>query len=331
MACRRTPGDGRSSAGRARRAASRATCERGRRAPPRSASRPPREPRASRPAGLAREHVLRPCCSRTTPTTRPKHVAATLRGAGPRGLAAMPAARSTGVWWLRPLLACRAQPSTPTHARGCAGSTTKPTPTPATAATRSATHRAGAARRTRLSGDARACGGAAGRGRGAARRPCRARRARCVRGRDARLRASSRARRAPRGNVLRWFLREQRLPSPSRARLADALASCSATLPARGSNRHAGAESASPRPTRRPVRPVDPIVRVARPEHVVPHGTLRLSRRLGVGIAARHSRTLRHIRSGSRGERIRLTGQPRRNVADLLREARAAGSGRRCR
>jgi tRNA(Ile)-lysidine synthase len=128
-------------------------------------------------------------------------------------------------------------------------------------------------------------------------------------------------------NLLRWFLRQQGLPAPSRARLAAMLRQLvHADAGARVSVRHAGAaigvhrgriivHRAESEPFARGWDGADSVA--------LPHGTLTLVPGLGSGISARHLRTPGvTIRSGVDGERLALAGRAaRRPVADLLREA----------
>ena len=128
-------------------------------------------------------------------------------------------------------------------------------------------------------------------------------------------------------NLLRWFLRQQGLQAPSRARLAAMLRQLvHADADARVSVRHAGAavgvhrgriivHRAECEPFARGWDGADSVT--------LPHGTLSLVPGLGSGIAARHLRTPGvTIRSGVDGERLALAGRvARRPVADLLREA----------
>jgi tRNA(Ile)-lysidine synthase len=129
------------------------------------------------------------------------------------------------------------------------------------------------------------------------------------------------------GNVLRWFLREQRLPAPSRARLGEAVRQLQRNgADSRIALRHGGAELGV-----HAGRLVVHRLEVAPYRHawdgaeqwVMPHGTLTFASVRGAGIAARHvGATTLTIRSGVAGERLRLPGRDtRRNVADLLREA----------
>ena len=236
-------------------------CERGRRARRadqrrgRSAIRPLRRPRAR----LRAITVLRPCCSRTTPTTRPKHCCCNCCAVpGRAGSPRCPPRASTAVRWLRPWLdvpraalddyagSRAAAPHRRRIQRRCTLSSQRAAPR----------RRAGAARyRTRVSGYARAGRGTAGRRGRAPRRPGRARRARCVRRRDARLRRLRTARRAPRG--------ERAAVVPARAAPAGGGASAPCQRPCavaaqhcrladRDPPRRCGARRA-PRPTRRPV------------------------------------------------------------------------------
>ena len=142
---------------------------------------------------------------------------------------------------------------------------------------------------------------------------------------DCALFASLDARRG--GNVLRWFLREQRLPAPSRARLGEAIRQLQRSgADSRIALRHGGAElgvHAGRLVVHRPE--VEPYRRAwdGAAQWAMPHGTLTLASVRGAGIAARHvGATTVTIRSGVAGERLRLPGRDtRRNVADLLREA----------
>ena len=128
-------------------------------------------------------------------------------------------------------------------------------------------------------------------------------------------------------NLLRWFLRQQGLPAPSQARLAAMMQQLvHAEADARVSLRHAGASIGVHRGR----------ILVHRPECepfacgwdgtdsvALPHGTLMLVPGVGHGIAARHLRASGvTIRSGVAGERLGLAGRAaRRPVSDLLREA----------
>jgi tRNA(Ile)-lysidine synthase len=136
-------------------------------------------------------------------------------------------------------------------------------------------------------------------------------------------------------NVLRWFLREQQLPAPSRARLAEAVRQLQRySADSRIALRHGGAElgvHAGRLVVHRPE--VEPFRRAwdGAAQWVMPHGTLTFASVRGAGIAARHvEATNVTIRSGVAGERLRLRGRDtRRNVADLLREAGVARWDRR--
>ena len=128
-------------------------------------------------------------------------------------------------------------------------------------------------------------------------------------------------------NLLRWFLRQQGLPAPSRARLATMLRQLvHADADARVSVRHAGASVGVHR-GRIIVHRVEcePFARGwdGADSVTLPHGTLSLVPGRGSGIAARHLRAPGvTIRSGVDGERLALAGRAaRRPVADLLREA----------
>lgn len=132
---------------------------------------------------------------------------------------------------------------------------------------------------------------------------------------------------APRArNLLRWFLREQHLAAPSAARLEQMLRQLSDSGDdARVALVHDGAEIG--------VHRGRVFVHRGAPESFVhdwtgtnevalPHGTLAFAPALGSGIARRHLDSARvTIRAGMPGERLRIDGRARRAVADLLREA----------
>jgi len=140
-------------------------------------------------------------------------------------------------------------------------------------------------------------------------------------------RAALRSLGAPRArNLLRWFLRQHGLPAPSSARLAEMLRQLtSAAGDARTMLVHAGAELGVHR-GRVCVHPRAPDGYSLRwtgdGSIALPHGTVVLSATAGGGIATRHlAGTAVTLRSGTPGERLRIGGGLRRNVADLLREA----------
>ena len=128
-------------------------------------------------------------------------------------------------------------------------------------------------------------------------------------------------------NLLRWFLREQRLPAPSRARLAEMVRQLTgAAADARIEIAHAGARLSVHRGrivVHRPAPAAFACPWTGEDSIVLPHGTLRLERRCGAGIAIRHLGGTRvTIRSGAAGERLRFAAKgARRRVVDLLREA----------
>ena len=133
--------------------------------------------------------------------------------------------------------------------------------------------------------------------------------------------ASPRAR-----NLLRWFLREQRLRAPSAARLAQMLEQLtSAGDDARIALVHEGAEIGVHRGrvfVHRPAPAAYVHEWTGAREVALPHGTLAFAPALGSGIARRHLASARvTIRCGLPGERLRIDGRARRAVADLLREA----------
>lgn len=130
-------------------------------------------------------------------------------------------------------------------------------------------------------------------------------------------------------NVLRWFLREQRLAAASRARLREVVSQLQrAGSDTRIAIRH-GSAVLSVHRGRLVVRrqTVEPYCRAWSGADVVvmTHGALRLSRASGIGVAERHATSNPvTFRSGSDGERLRLPRRSRRRVADLLREAGVA-------
>ena len=237
-----------------------------------------------------------------------------LRGAGPRGLAAMPAARFDGVWWLRPWLDVpRAALDDYAGSRGLHHIDDE--------SNADARYRRNALRNAVVPALRDIAPGY----------PATLVRAAELQADAAALLDDLAALDARRGaNVLRWFLREQHLPAAARARLANALSQLlRSTAASRTEIRHAGAVLGVHRGRLvvqcKPVEPYSCVWSGA-DDVSMPHGALRLSRRLGVGIAARHAANATvTIRSGIRGERLRLPGRTtRRNVADLLREAGVA-------
>ena len=133
---------------------------------------------------------------------------------------------------------------------------------------------------------------------------------------------------APRArNLLRWFLRGRGLPAPTAARLAEMLRQIAAAdASPRLCIAHAGSEVSVHR-GRVIVHdpPPGPYARdwTGEPAIVLPHGRLLFVPGAGVGIAARLlAGAPTSIRSGLPGERLLLPGRRlRRAVADLLREA----------
>ena len=140
-------------------------------------------------------------------------------------------------------------------------------------------------------------------------------------------RAMLRALDAPRArNLLRWFLRRQRSVAPSAARLAQMLRQVTeAADDAHVALVHDGIELGvhrgrvfvhrpAPLAYERPWRDGEPIE--------LPHGTLAFAPAHGTGIARRHFDASHvTVRTGVPGERLRLDGRARRSVSDLLREA----------
>ena len=253
-----------------------------------------------------------------------------LRGAGPRGLAAMPAiASERGVVWLRPLLDIpRAtldayvsahaldyvddeSNADRRHRRNALRESVVPAlravapgyPTTLVRAARLQAENAALADALAALDAHSACDGAS-----------LARSA--LRDLDA-----SRAR-----NLLRWFLREQKLPAPSASRLAEMLSQLtSAADDARVEITHGGAALGVHRGRIVVYRPAaSPYLHEwsGAQEVALPHGTLAFAPATGIGIATRHLTAARiTIRAGLPGERLRIAGRSRRAVVDLLREA----------
>jgi tRNA(Ile)-lysidine synthase len=262
-----------------------------------------------------------------------------LRGAGPRGLCAMPASRlDRGLAWLRPLLglpradidACAAlqglafiedeSNASPAHRRNALRLSVVPAlralaPGYPLTLLRAAELQAEA---VQLADDLAAIdaqsasdGRTLGRAALAALPPHRAR------------------------NLLRAFLRSRGLPAPSAARLDDMLRQLAhAASDARTAIACSGVELGVHR-GRISVHPPAPATYVrawtGAPVVELPHGTLVLVPARGEGIAARHLTSCAvTIRSGTPGERLLRPGRvAHRAVADLLREAGIAQWDRR--
>ena len=128
-------------------------------------------------------------------------------------------------------------------------------------------------------------------------------------------------------NLLRWFLRERGLAAPSTARLAEMLQQLvHAGGDARIALGHHSAEIGVHRGRVVVHRVPSPAYRIdwyGTEAIELPHGTLRLVRGYGTGIATRHLASCAiTIRSGAPGERLQPAGRAaRRQVGDLLREA----------
>lgn len=254
-----------------------------------------------------------------------------LRGAGPRGLAAMPQAHlARGIWWLRPLLdipraALDAYVRThalryiddesntdPRHRRNALRGDVVPAlraiaPGYPGTLVRAARHQAEAALLqddlaehdafAAYDGDTLDCA-------------------------PLRTLAPRRAR-----NLLRWFLVRRRLPAPSAARLSDMLRQFTATsADARVAIAHAGAELGVHRGrivVHRPPPGRYDCDWTGAAAVELPHGTLVFATTRGSGIAARHLQASHvTIRHGCPGERLQIAQRTaRRAVGDLLREA----------
>ena len=127
-------------------------------------------------------------------------------------------------------------------------------------------------------------------------------------------------------NLLRWFLHERRLAAPSTARLDQMLAQLTgAGDDARIALVHDGVELGVHRGrvfAHRPAPSAYVHEWTGTPEVTLAHGTLAFACASGSGIAQRHLASSRvTIRGGLRGERLTIDGRTRRAVADLLREA----------
>jgi tRNA(Ile)-lysidine synthase len=254
-----------------------------------------------------------------------------LRGAGPRGLAAMPAARFDGsVWWLRPFLSLtRARIDDYAMVRGLRhvddDSNTR------------SRYRRNALRKDVVPALRRIAPGYPATLLRAAELQAEAaallddlaaldaRDAYDGSALDCSVLSTLDARRGR--NLLRWFLRDQRLPAPSQARLAQMLQQVTGARPdARIAIKHAGHELGVHRGRVVVHRvPVDAYSCEWDGAQAVrlPHGTLTLTRGIGTGIAARHvAASTVTIRSGVAGERLTVAGRTApRAVAELLRDA----------
>jgi tRNA(Ile)-lysidine synthase len=128
-------------------------------------------------------------------------------------------------------------------------------------------------------------------------------------------------------NLLRWFLRRRGLRAPSATRLADMLRQLvTAGRDARTDIAHAGAKIGVHRGRvmiHRPAPAYFALEWSGASSVVLPHGTLLFNATRGTGIAAHHLRAARvTLRAGTSGERLGVAGcASRRAVADLLREA----------
>jgi len=140
--------------------------------------------------------------------------------------------------------------------------------------------------------------------------------------------AALRALAAPRArNLLRWFLRRNALRAPSSARLADMLVQLTATSrDARVGLPYEDVELGIHRGRVVVHRPAPVPYQhewTGAPSVALPHGTLVFTARRGGGIAVRClAASPVTLRTGTPGERLRVgTRALRRPVADLLREA----------
>lgn len=254
-----------------------------------------------------------------------------LRGAGPRGLAAMPAQRrdARGVTWWRPLLDVgRAtidayiaatnleyvedeSNARTRHRRNAIRHDVLPalaavTPAAAAAIARAAQHQAEA---VALADDLARIDAAAAIAHGTL-------------ARDALLALAPHRSR----NLLRWFLRMHGLAAPSTARLAEVLAQFAhAGADSRAAVEHGGLVLALHRGRLHVHAPVPaPYAAEWRGEAALalPHGTLAFTRVDGDGIAADRLDGTLHVRPRAGGERFRLAAdRPRRALKAILHDA----------
>ena len=132
---------------------------------------------------------------------------------------------------------------------------------------------------------------------------------------------------APRArNLLRWFLREQELAAPSASRLAEMLSQLTGAADDACVALVHGNAAIGVHRGRVVVHRLlaSKYAHEWSGAHEVPlaHGTLAFAPAVGIGIARRHLAGARvTIRAGLPGERLRIAGRSRRSVADLLREA----------
>ncbi len=262
-----------------------------------------------------------------------------LRGAGPHGLAAMPAVRTSaqGPAWLRPLLTVSRAAidayvraaglrwvdddsnASPAHLRNALRQSVIPAlvriaPSASTTLARAAAHQADAAQ---LADDLAALDA-----RGASDGVTLDRAA---------LTALSEHRAR---NLLRWFLRQCGLPAPSTARLAAMLVQlryartdASVRLP------HAGAEVGIHRGRvmlHAPAAPAFDVPWLGERELALPHGLLVFERTIGAGLdAERLARAPVRVRGRAGGERFQMApDRPRRPLKAVLRDAGVPEWGR---
>ncbi len=254
-----------------------------------------------------------------------------LRGAGPRGLAAMPAQRpdARGVTWWRPLLevdratidACLAAAgltyvddesnAVTRHRRNAVRHAVMPalaavSPAAAASLARAAQHQAEAAA---LADDLAGLDAAT------------AITDRAL-ARDALLALAPHRRR----NLLRWFLRLHGLAAPSTARLAQMLAQIEQAKPdAKVAIAHGGVVVALHRAHVHVHAPI-PAPYAARWQGertlALPHGTLDVAHAVGRGIEAARVADGLHVRPRAGGERFRLApDRPRRSLKAILHDA----------
>lgn len=127
-------------------------------------------------------------------------------------------------------------------------------------------------------------------------------------------------------NLLRWFLRRRGLPAPSTARLAEMLRQLAGARTDAGVTlAHAGVEVGVHRgriAVHPPAPPAFDVLWCGEDELALPHGRVTFRRAAGEGIAqARLTARALRVRPRIGGERLELAGRPRRALSAILQEA----------